>query len=169
METKDWIIMLVPIVINGVCLFAFQQMITQKIKKMEKKTDYTQEILREFLCLLKDFYEKFRTIRNMNQSIQENDINFSVAWNSTAEQIQKVLVFYDAHQTALINLSESYSACINKYQQMIDVLKDETIHSDEGYILTDQSRIHFCDRYWEMDTLIKECLAQCEKQILQFK
>lgn len=169
METKDWIIMLVPIAINGICLYIFQQILIHKFKKMEKKTDYRQEILREFLRLLQDFYEKFRIIRNVDQSAPQNDIDFSSAWNMSSAQIQKVLIYYDTHQAALISLEKPYNTCIHKYQHMIDVLRDGTIPLNEGLMLTEQCRKDFCDRYWEMDKLIKDCLAQCEKQILQFR
>lgn len=166
METKDWIIMLVPIVINGICMFVFQQILVHKFKKMEKKIIYRQEILREFLVLLQEFYEKFIAIRNVEQPSSQNDIDLSTAWNIATEQIQKVIIYHDTHQAALISIEKIYNSCINKYQRMIDVLRNETIPIDGGIMLTDESRRDFCDEYWDMDKLIKECLVQCEKQIL---
>lgn len=169
METKDWIIMLVPIAINGICLFIFQQAIMHRFKRMEKKSDYRQEILCEFLCLLQDFYEKFRIMRNIDQAPGPTNIDFSSAWNLATKQIQKVLIYYDTHKAALANLEKPYSACIDKYQRLIDILKDGTIPCNGGRMLTEQCSKDFCDEYWKMDGLIKDCLTQCEKQILQFK
>lgn len=169
METKDWIIMLVPIAVNGVGLFVLQQLIMHKLKQTERKTDYRQEILKEFLHLLKEFYERFRVIRNTGQSTSQNEIDFSTAWNVATEQIQKVQIYYDTHKTALISLERTYTRCIDQYQRMINVLRNETISHNGRFIITEKCNKDFSDEYWEMDKLIKECLAECEKQILQFK
>lgn len=169
METKDWIIMLVPIIVNGVVLFVFQQSITYRVNQMVKKMDYRQEIYKEFLSLLKDFYEKFRMIRDWGQPRSQGKVEFSTAWNMATEQMQKVLIYYDTHKTTLISLEKPYNSCINKYQCMINVLRDETISQDGGYIVTEKCSVDFCNEYWEMDKLIKEFLDQCEKQIIDMR
>lgn len=169
METKDWIIMFVPIVVNGVGLFVFQQLIMHKFKQIEKKTNYRQEILKEFLHLLKEFYETFRVIRNTGESTSQKKMDFATSWNLATEHIQKVLIYYDSHKATLNSLEKTHNKCIDKYQHMIDVLRDETIVKDGGYIITEKCGKDFHDAYWEMDRLIKEYLAECEKQILQFR
>lgn len=169
METKDWIIMLVPIIVNGAVLFFFQQSVTYRVNQLVKKMDYRQEIYKEFLNLLKDFYEKFRMIRDWGQPTSQGKVEFSTAWNMATEQIQKVLIYYDTHKTTLNRLEKSYSSCIEKYQCMINILKDETISRGEEYIVTEKCSIDFCNEYWEMDKAIKECLDQCEKHIVDMR
>lgn len=169
MEFKDWIIMLVPILLNGICLFIFQQIIQHKFSKMEKKTEYRQVVLREFLQMLKAFYEKFWTIRNSNQKEMYGDFDFSNSWNAATGQIQDVIMYYDTHKAALCIVEEFYEKCIHQYQILIDVLKEGAIQYKGGYQLTKKCRKDFSDEYWKMDTLIKDCLKQCEQQILKFK
>lgn len=169
METKDWIVMLVPIAINGICLFIFQQILKRKFSRMEKKTEYRQVVLREFLQILKTFYEKFWVIRNSDQKVSCGGADFSESWNAAAGQIRDVLMYHDTHKTALSSMEEIYENCIHQYQVLIDTLRDGTIPHEGVYQLTDECRIAFCDEYWKMDALIKECLKKCEQQILQFK
>ena len=169
METKDWIILLVPIAINGICLFIFQQMIKQKFSKMEKKTEYRQAVLREFLQMLKDFYESFWVIRNSDQEVSCNGSFFSDSWNSATKQIQSLLMYYDTHKASLTCMNVVFEKCIHQYQVLIDTLKQGAIPHKDGYQLTDKCKVDFCDEYWKMELLIKDCLTQCEQQILQFK
>lgn len=169
MELKDWIIMLVPIILNGVCLFIFQLLFKRKFEKMEKKTEYRHVILKEFLEILKNFYEKFWTIRNADQDISCGGADFSDSWNTATNQIQNILMYYDTHKAALNDMEEHFTTCIHQYQVLIDILKQGRIPCDDGYLLTDKCKKDFCDEYWKMDTLIKDCLKECEQQILQFK
>ena len=169
MEVKDWIVMLVPIAVNGVFLFAFQLALKNKFARLEKATEYRQDVQREFLQKLKEFYEKFWSIRNSDKDVSCGGADFSESWNSATKQIQDILLFYDVHKTALVDISILYEKCINQYQILIDTLEQGAIPCGEGFQLTDKCRIDFCNEYWKMDILIKEFLKQCEQQILQYK
>lgn len=169
METKDWIIMIVPIVVNGICVFIFQQIIKHKFSRMEKRTEYRQIILREFLQMLKDYNEKFWCIRNSDQEVLFGGSDFSDLWNAAAEQIKDVFMYHNAHKAALCGIEEVYEKCIQQYEKLIDILKQGAILHEDGYHLTDKCRKDFSHEYLKMDILIKDCLKQCEQQILQFK
>ena len=169
MEAKDWIVMLVPIAVNGICLFVFQLILKSKFHRLEKATEYRQSIQREFLSKLKDFYEKFWVIRNSDKDVSCGGAGFSESWNAATGEIQKLLLYYDAHKAALVGISASYDKCIHQYQILIDTLKEGAIPCEEGYQLTDKCKSDFCDEYWKMDSLIKDCLKRCERQILQYR
>ena len=119
METKDWIVMIVPIVINGICLFAFQMILKRKFNRIEKATEYRQGIQREFLLMLKDFYEKFWVIRNSDKDVSCGGADFSESWNAATEKIQNILLYYDAHNAVLIGINTYYEECIHQYQILI--------------------------------------------------
>jgi len=169
MEIKDWVIMLVPIAINGICLFIFQQIVKRRFSRMEKATEYRQGVLKEFLGMLKEFYEKFWTIRNSDNAGACGDSDFSDSWNATRRYIQDILMYYSTHRMALISMNAVFEKCIDQYQVLIDTLQQGAILYEEGYQLTEKCRAEFSEEYWKMDALIKDFLKQCEQQILQYK
>ena len=45
METKDWILLGVPILANGIIVFIFQKFITIKLERLTKKSNIRDEII----------------------------------------------------------------------------------------------------------------------------
>ena len=168
METKDWIVLLVPIVINGICLFIFQQMINRRIKRMEMKTDYRHEILKGFLTILQDTYQIYnKLIRAKPESVSGID-DFANIWNSTHEQMQSMVVYFNTHRAVLINLEDYYDSCVDEFHGLIDILSEGVSPDDQDFYYSVELIHSFTDRYILLDNLLRELLVQCEKELLRF-
>ena len=48
MECKDWIILLVPIICNGIIVFVFQKILSRKIERQSKRQDIRDDVLKKF-------------------------------------------------------------------------------------------------------------------------
>ncbi|MBE6816018.1 MAG: hypothetical protein E7522_11300 [Ruminococcaceae bacterium] len=166
METKDWIIMLVPILINGVFLFVFQQVMTQKIKKTEKKTDYRQGVLTEFLSLMQSVYDN---IKNIAWALKPNSDDFAEHWNSFVLQIQNINSFYNTHKPTLSSLEKPYEKCIEGYKRLDWILSKYVAENNGSEIFRAQVSEEFSAVYYELEELLKKCLSECEEEILKFK
>lgn len=59
METKDWILLGVPILANGIIVFIFQKFITIKLERLTKKSNIRDEIIILFgkITVLKRSYD----------------------------------------------------------------------------------------------------------------
>ena len=54
MTTKDWVLMLVPIAVNGVLIFAFQKFVQSKLNKSIRVDERKKVIIDRFLSMLMD-------------------------------------------------------------------------------------------------------------------
>ncbi len=48
MECKDWIILVVPIICNGIIIFVFQKILSKKIERQSKRQDIRDDVLKKF-------------------------------------------------------------------------------------------------------------------------
>lgn len=59
METKDWILLIFPIIANGIMVFVFQKIITIQIEKINKKSSIRDEVIIMFWKKLQHLNEIF--------------------------------------------------------------------------------------------------------------
>ena len=59
MSTKDWIVLLVPIICNGIIVFAFQKILSKKIERYNKRQDIRDDILKQFWNKLQELNDTF--------------------------------------------------------------------------------------------------------------
>ena len=164
MELKDWLVIIIPIASNGIILFLFQQLFLAKAKKLERTNTYKQDVLKDFLSQLQEFYRLLRDISKISdRSGQEH--TFASLWNPAANFMQTLIVFADTHPITNNNTKLGFKACRDKWQVITDLLYEDT-KKNPSSISRECVRL-FGREYLQLNELVKKCMAACEKEILE--
>ncbi len=85
MTTKDWMLLIVPIICNGIFIFIFQTLIKRKFDKIVKIEEREKEIVNTFLQMLQDSIEivsevekQFKFREDMQDIIEQFKVNISM-------------------------------------------------------------------------------------------
>lgn len=127
MESKDWFILLIPILCNGFFIFCFQTFISHKLKKNEKHKETILEIIRNLSIMVCDNYEKvvllinecscsFSPIESMKPAPFEN------LWNPIAHKTVQIYNYAQIHKVILKKSNISLDEFIKSYEQLASFL-----------------------------------------------
>lgn len=164
MELKDWVVLVIPIVCNGIILFLFQQLYSIRLKKAEQTSNYRQEVLKQFLASLQDFYRFTRNIRYIDSSRSGREYEFHSLWNPAAEKLEELAVYADTHPITIEGSELGFIEIQKKWGDMADMLYADTMKNN--YILSHKAAEKFIEWFSELLDLVKKCMARCEEEIL---
>ena len=164
MTVKDWIILLVPLVINGVILFVFQQIFLNNQNKSKRRNDYQDKVLEEFLIKLQAFYSTYWSMQLTIAFDRFGTADWEPVWNKATEQIQELVLYFRAHPASLKKLQIKFDRCVNHWQMMIDLFAND-MRFDEG-VISNTTREILSKAYPLMSDYIMDCLAECESMLL---
>lgn len=71
---KDWIIMLVPVILEGIVFFIFQAYFNKKLRSFEKKIKIKEDVIHTFLGKIMRIQLEYQYIFNSKKLISENEI-----------------------------------------------------------------------------------------------
>ena len=116
METKDWIVLFVPIVCNGIFLFLFQFYLKRYFEKRDR-------VRIERVKTFQELYTHAESAQTAMYALlhQKQDDNFTELFNRVAEQIHQLKRFYDATNPGgylLIGHSESLNKATTPYKYL---------------------------------------------------
>lgn len=128
MGKRDWILLLVPIVINGGILYWFQLYISEKIKKNNAKKELIKNIYEDYLVLVNKALKSFRItctilVNSKGRERQEID-TFNNAVSQLRDDIRELQFYYKDYKYIVGNVEEL--AC--KYE----VLNEEFLKFNSG-------------------------------------
>lgn len=112
MESKDWIILLVPIVLNGIILYTIQSYFQSKLKRSEHKDEIKRKINAELFSLLLDAKNNYRALYHCCIDDPQNIELFNLNLKKFNLSIRKILDYYD-----------NYSFYLNRYSSNIAQLR----------------------------------------------
>ncbi len=127
METKDWIIMLVPIVINGFLIFIFQSTYTKHLRKTERENMFLNDTLRIL-------YDK---LQNLNTGIFEvavKEQNFELLEKSvqnTEELMLDLMAFQKGNYFQLSKFDKFFEKLNNDWKASVKIWDDFKKHIPE--------------------------------------
>lgn len=105
MECKDWIILLVPIICNGIIVFVFQKILSRKIERQSKRQDIRDDVLKKF----------WNKLQELNDTFVQTNIaamrNPEVAGNSFGifqSVVLDIIQYYDTNEFDLKVFAEEY-------------------------------------------------------------
>lgn len=131
-DTKDWILLFVPIIVNGVLLFVFQKAISAKFDRQAKKSDLSLSVLAGF----RDHIIAAIVAMNNLQSAANQGGDGSDEMSAYVDKIQELCKYYFAYKTVLSNyeneiveLVDSLNICINIINNRKGKFKQEEINS----------------------------------------
>jgi len=118
METKDWIVLIVPIVSNGVLIFAFQKLFEKRIAKLNKRQDIRNEVFLAFWKKLQDLNDLFIQVNIQSKR------DPSIAGNSLSifgEQILAITQYYDTNKYDLVKFDPLFKKFQNRWNDFLSI------------------------------------------------
>lgn len=158
METKDWILLFVPIVANGIILYLIQLYFQSKIKKNEHKTEIKQKINSELFHLLLDSKNNFRALSYSSIDHPQDDKLFSDNLQKFNLSIRKILDYYHDYTFYL----EKYSSNMKE----LEIIFDEYVNYGRSHqLLNDTIRKQLGDYFNKLFNLLCKLLNLYIKEI----
>ena len=162
MELKDWILLLIPLICNGLILFFVQQSFSTMLKRREEKHDYQKNILQETTMLFQKFFADFHQLRNGYYD-PKRLVPFAQVWNPLNDDIRTLVVFYDAHPLVLKKSKEVFDKITHQWNFMGSVVLEQR---ETTNCMDDEFREKFNQECYIMQELARECLVVLEKELL---
>lgn len=106
MECKDWIVLFVPIICNGIIVFVFQKMLGKKIERQSKRQDIRDDVLKRFWNKLQELNDTFI---QTNIAVMRDP---KVSGNSLGifqSVILDIIQYYDTNEFDLKVFAEEYN------------------------------------------------------------
>lgn len=105
MENKDWILLFIPILFNGIFIFSFQKAINGKIEKTKKRNNLRDEVIFHF-------WQKFKELNTellqANDDIQQGRIALEEGLTNIRNQIVEIIKYYDTNSYDLELFKEKF-------------------------------------------------------------
>ena len=109
MEAKDWILLFVPIVVNGFIIYIFQKIVSTKFERLNKKQG-----LRDEAILL--FWRKLQNLNTVfiqaNVSANESPNNLNTGLMEMRNNMLDIIEYYDTNIYDLGDFKDEYN-CLN--------------------------------------------------------
>lgn len=109
MKTKDWIILILPIISNGIILVIFQKLIVDKYIKHRLLKD---EIVKSFMDKLKELLELIIQ-SNFDSMIDGNSVNDNIG--KMQSKIVDILKYYHTNNYDLKKFNKEFETFINNW------------------------------------------------------
>lgn len=116
MTTKDWVLLLTPLLINGVLLYIAQQRIIIQFDNMRKRRELRDSTIR---CFLEKTHNLNSTIIYANANSKNN---LNIGLQNIRSCMLEIIEFYDTNQYDLNIVSTEYEALNiswNKFTQLL--------------------------------------------------
>ncbi|HNX63729.1 MAG TPA: hypothetical protein PKI60_00895 [Oscillospiraceae bacterium] len=120
MECKDWILLLVPIILNGLMVYIVQILFQSYNKKQMDSYEKKKSINSTFYEVLLNSKNAFRTFGYAVTDTPDDEDKISNALGEFFRSITKILDYYDDHNYFLENYKEKISEIRNYFNNFID-------------------------------------------------
>lgn len=120
MKTKDWIILLTPIIFNGFIVVIFKNWLSGKIAEINRKQDIRNDVIKRFWNKLQDLNDTFIDV-NVNTMHDPTTLvsNLALIENTIVELIK----YYDSNEFDLNIFSELFNDFQNKWNNFLSLSK----------------------------------------------
>lgn len=134
METKDWIIMLVPIFINAILVFPLHRYINWKVEEKIEKKEKQKKIKNNFEDIVFDLFMKSTHI----QRVMGNDPQIILSQNY-GDYIRKLFRYYKINSNILHEYAINIKRINDDYFEIENLLANSN-DTDEGLMRVE--RVH---------------------------
>lgn len=127
METKDWILLLLPILCNGGFVFLFQLAMSRKIKVLELRQAIVLDAMKKLSGLTCEQYDMVQQLMRAcspghNPVSRMEPAPFEELWNPIAKRATEIFDYYTIHNTIFgcsgIQITD-YAATYEKVASML--------------------------------------------------
>lgn len=159
MTTKDWMLLIVPIISNGIFIFIFQTLIKRKFDKIVKVEERQKEIVNTFLQMLQDSIEivsevekQFKFREDMEEIIEQFKVNISM------------MCRYGRNMEFIIKSSDDIEKIRATSGFCITMLNDyNSLGKVKSYNYPMENQEQILGYLFEIQTLLKKCIRQTIK------
>lgn len=137
METKDWILLLIPILCNGVIIFSFQAAMSRRQKITDAQNQTIFDSIRELSTMVCDQYNKMmHLMRECSYrgipSEEAKPAPIEKLWDPVAEKTIEICDYYTNHGVMFRERDIQIDDYIGAYEQICDIFskKMNTLLSD---------------------------------------
>ena len=121
METKDWILLGVPILANGIIVFIFQKFITIKLERLTKKSNIRDEII---ILIWKKLQYLNEVMIHANIVIRSNPDMLAIELEKIKEAVIDIIQYYDTNRYDLDIISGKYNDWEASWNKFTSTLKE---------------------------------------------
>lgn len=164
MDIGEIFLLIITILGDGVLLFLFQQTYSSKIKTVEKNNNYKEEVLKDFLSKLQEYYIACLNIQLMDPTITEEEHSFYEVWNLISEKHFNLGVFANTHPVAINQESLNFNKCLEIMEQINQILLYQRLNNND--MMTEDAINKFGELFNNLIQSIVKCMSRCEEEIL---
>ena len=160
MTTKDWILMLVPIVVNGVLIFAFQKFVQSKLNKSIRVDERKKAIVDRFLSMLMDLDDAVSEVEKrfcFREDLEDVNERLKVVISELCRyggSVDSVLEMGDDLQ----KLRANCGYCHNK------LVRYESLGDQREHVLSLDEQLEIIDDLSEIKRLLRKMISQTIKK-----
>lgn len=148
MSTKDWILLLVPVLLNGVVVFLLQRIFERKQLALNKKYEYVSVMQQKVDNALASFIKVIQTTGN--DSVQ-------ISWlNQFISDYSEVHYYYQQNQVLFKHLKNHMDELIKAHEQL---QKDQLKIGNTEHNL--ETKIHMESLYRRIYELLQSIQNDC--------
>lgn len=119
MEIKDWVLLLLPILFNGIIIYFIQAYFQTKLKRDEHKHEIKRKISSEFFSLLLEVKNNFRRLGYHLQEKPNDTELFEVYLSEFNHSIRKSLDYYGDYKLYLNDFSSEIMTLNSTFEEYI--------------------------------------------------
>lgn len=164
MDIGEIFLLIITILGDGVLLFIFQQTYSSKIKTAEKNNNYKEEVIKDFLSRLQEYYIACLNIQLMDPTITEEEHSFYEVWNPISEKHFDLGVFANTHPVAINQESLNFDKCLEIMEEINQILLCQRVNNND--MMTEEAVMKFGELFNNLIQSIVKCMGKCEEEIL---
>mgnify|MGYP004445877925 FL=1 len=166
MTSKEWILLIIPIVCTGIMLIVFQQGIVRNTKKYERRNDYGDRIMTEFLESLQSLYILWNDLELfIYPDRAAEEYSFAELWTPIEEHLQKMELFAETHPMTVKSSKLGFTECLESYQNVADSLYRDTMNNNA--VISASTFKCIKKEFKFMNKQIRICMENCERYLLR--
>lgn len=120
MESKDQILLLVPIIVNGIFLFVFQKIISGKFDRQEKKNELSLNVLGAFRAHV---ISSIQAMNNLQTTLNHGG-DGSKEMEGYCKTVQELCNYYSVYKVVLSGYEKEMGELVNSLNSCISIIKN---------------------------------------------
>lgn len=131
MELKDWIVLIVPIFLNGVIVFALEKIFEKRQNVHAIKFEYAAEV-RQIIDKALSLHAK---ALKLNQSVNSDIKEVSKILSDFIDASADVYYIFNENRTVLVSLNSIMEKLVADIQSAVDYIHSSNINENKYYSL----------------------------------
>lgn len=156
MTIKDWILLVVPILANGILVFIFQKVITANLEHFHDRETIRSEVIKAFWRKLQNLNDTFI---QANINISRNPATLSQELENIRTSVLEIIGYYDSNQYDLKIYDKKYRQWEQDWNQC-----NSTIMSFRGMSLTHDQQSRLANELQTVKTRTQELIDAVRKK-----